>query len=251
MIAIQVNDEEITLADVLTLAKFNERLQFVQDAVDAALVRQMAEELGIEVSEDELQQAADDFRAERRLYDVAATEQWLTEKPLSFDAWGAMIEGQLLACRVRNAVTGKKIEPYFVQHRLDFDRATISRLLVAEEELARELRAQIADEDADFHALARRHSTEAATRPMGGYAGEVKRGELPAALQSAVFGGQPGEIAGPVRTREGWLLVLIEALRPSTLDEPTRAAIEALLYDEWLAARRKAARIRMPVLEEG
>jgi hypothetical protein len=35
------------------------------------------------------------------------------------------------------------------------------------------------------------------------------------------------------------------------LDEPTRAAIEALLFDEWLAARRKAARIRRPLLEEG
>jgi hypothetical protein len=43
---------------------------------------------------------------------------------------------------------------------------------------------------------------------------------------------------------------VIEALRPATLDEPARAAIEALLFDEWLAARRKAARIRLPLLEE-
>src|SRR5439155_10506178 len=106
----------------------------------------------------------------------------------TFDEWGAMLEGQLLARRVRKAVTEKKIGPYFAQHRLDFDRATISRLTVADEELARELRAQIADEDADFHALARKHSTETTTRPMGGYAGEVKRGELPAALQAEVFG---------------------------------------------------------------
>src|SRR5207248_4911465 len=136
----------------------------------------------------------DDFRAERRLFDVAATEQWLAEKQLNFDDWGVMIEGQLLARRVREAVAKKKIEPHFAQHRLDFDRATISRLLVADEELARELRAQIADDEADFHALARRYSIETATRPMGGYAGEVKRGELPAAVQADVFGGQPGEV---------------------------------------------------------
>src|SRR5205823_3598431 len=153
-----------------------------------------------------------------------------------------------LARRVREAVTAKKIEPYFAQHRLDFDRATISRLVVAQEEIARELRAQIADEDADFHALARRYSIETATRPMGGYAGEVKRGELPAALQAEVFGGQAGEVAGPVRIREGWQLVKIEALRPAALDEPVRAAIEALLFEDWLAARRKAARIRVRLL---
>ena len=127
---------------------------------------------------------------------MAATEQWLVENHLTFDEWGAMLEGGLLARRVRKAVTGKKIEPYFAQHRLDFDRATISRLVVAQEGLARELRAQIVDEDAAFHALARRHSTEAATRPMGGYAGEVKRGDLPAALQAEVFGGQPGDVVG-------------------------------------------------------
>jgi parvulin-like peptidyl-prolyl isomerase len=81
---------------------------------------------------------------------------------------------------------------------LHFDKAAISRLVLADEGVARELRAQIVEDGADFHALTREYSIHAETRPAGGYAGLVIRTDMEPALEAAVFGSQPGKIVGPI-----------------------------------------------------
>ena len=53
----------------------------------------------------------------------------------------------------------------------------------------------------------------------------------------------PGEIVGPGRTEEGWTLILVLSFTPACLDEPTRRAIQEILFAEWLAERRRAATI--------
>ena len=153
-----------TLADILDLAKFNDRLQFIQDAVDAALIQQAAKELGIEVSRGRPSRRRMTSRpsapAERGRHRAVADGE-----TAHLDEWASMIEGWLLARRVRDAVTKKKNRavPRPASSRLRPRRRL--PLLAAEEEIARELRAQIADDEADFHALARKHSIETATRP--------------------------------------------------------------------------------------
>src|SRR5436309_614374 len=76
--------------------------------------------------------------------------------------------------------------------------------------LARELLLQITEEGADFHAAARRFSCDPDTRKLGGYAGWARRGSLPPAERAAAFAAAPGAPIGPFRTREGWLLYMVE-----------------------------------------
>jgi parvulin-like peptidyl-prolyl isomerase len=248
--ALQVNGEEISLGSLLRQAKFAGRLEWVQAAVDAALVRQEAAERGITVSAEELQQAADRYRTERSLADSAATHAWLAARHLTVDDWVESLEEELLAAKVRVAVAGGRVEQHFAQHLLTFEWAVISHILVEEEGLAWELMAQIEDDDADFYALARRYSRDAATRHLGGYMGRIRREDLPAALRAAVFGAKPGEAVGPVQTRQGWRLARVEERHPPVLDDAIREQIAAQLWEEWLAARRKNSEIRRPLLED-
>src|SRR6185436_6064562 len=90
--ALLVNDEAISLAAVLRLAKLAGQLKFMQNATDAALIRQTAEQRGITASDDELQQAADEFRLARGLHDVDTLEAWLRARQLSFSDWEASLE---------------------------------------------------------------------------------------------------------------------------------------------------------------
>jgi putative peptide maturation system protein len=234
---------------VLRLAKLNGQLQFVQRAADAALIRQGAEHLDIKVSDDELQQAADEFRMARGLHEVDALETWLMARQLSFDDWEATLEDEVIERKLRTAVTENQIELSFAQHKLSFDAATISHIVVKDMETAKELRAQIIEESADFHKLARQHSLNEATRPAGGYVGKVRRAELEAAAEAAIFGAKPGMVVGPFKTEQGWRLIRVHALSPATLDEATRAEIKARLFDEWLSARRRKARVSIPLLQ--
>lgn len=249
-IALEVNGEEVSLADVLRLAKLRGELQFLMDAVDAALIGQAARERGLSATDDELQQAADDFRITNELHTAEATERWLEEKRLTFEAWESLLERDLIRRKLREALTASKVEQHFVENRLAFDSAELSHLIVQDEGVARELRAQIVEEGADFHALARRYSTDEATRLAGGYAGRVRRTEMEAAVEASVFGAQPGKIIGPIKTDEGWQIIKLESLHPATLDDDLRETLKSELFDEWLSERRRKARINIPLLAE-
>ena len=248
-VALVISDEEVSLYDVLRLAKLNGQVQFVQDAIDAALIRRAAEQRRIQVSDGELQKAADDFRVSRELHDAEATEAWLEVNHLSYTDWEALLEGQIIARKLREVLTAGRVEQYFAEQRLSFDAAAISRLVLSDEGVARELRAQIIEDGADFHVLAREYSVDAATKLSGGYAGLVRRSDIEAVEEAAVFGAKPGVIAGPFKTDDGWELIKIESIHPAVLDDSLRETIKAQLFSEWLSDQRHKTRISIPMLE--
>jgi len=248
-VALEVNGEELSLDDVLLTAKGHGSLQFLQEAIDAAIIRQEAARRAIEVSDDELQSAADEFRAAHELYDIAATEAWLAGRRLTFEDWESFIEGNVLRQKLREAITTDKIEQHFAVNRLAFDSAELSRLVVADEEIARELRAQIVEDGADFYSLAREYSIDASTRPAGGYAGQVKRADMEAVVESSVFGGEPGSVVGPFKLEDGWHLIRIETLHRAELNDGLRETVKEEIFAEWFNERLRKARIKIPVLE--
>ena len=90
--ALEVNGEAVSLADVLRLAKMRGQLRFVEEALDAALIRQAAAGRGITAADEELQQAADDFRAAHGLHTAQATLGWLESRRLTFEDWDRLSE---------------------------------------------------------------------------------------------------------------------------------------------------------------
>jgi len=249
LVALEVNGEEVSLYDVLKLAKLYGTLKFVEDGVTAALIQEGARQRDIKVSDEELQQAADNYRMQNDLHDAETTEAWLQAQKLSYEDWESLLEAQVKEVKLREALTAGSVEQRFTEQRLTLDKAAISRLVLADEGVARELRAQIIEDGADFHALAREHSIHADTRPAGGYAGLINRTDMEPALEAAVFGSQPGKVVGPIKTDDGWELVKVERLAPAELDDEMRETLKTKLFNEWLSEQRRKARIRLPLLE--
>lgn len=248
-IAIEINGESVSLRQLLRFAKWGNESRFIRNASEAVLIRQAALVAGIAVTNEEIQQAADAFRAERELNDQKRTDRWLARHYLSCEEWEAALEDQVIRLKLRDHVVAGRVEKYFAEQRLSFDAATISRIVVKDENVARELRAQVVEDNADFYSLARKHSIDLSTRPAGGYAGLVRRSEMEPAMEAAVFGAQPGNTVGPVKSWSGWHLVKIEAIHLATLDDSLLETIKSLLFEEWLAAKRRSAKISIPLFE--
>jgi putative peptide maturation system protein len=242
VIALRVNGEEIELDDLLDTAKFHGQMAFVDAAIDAALICAAAERMAIEVTDDELQQAADEFRAARKLYKADAMHAWLVSRRLRQEDWEAVLEDGVLRRKVRQKVCAEKIEQHFVENRRALDAAGIAQIVLPDENVARELRAQCVEDQVNFHDLARQF-------PAGRFIGRLRRHQMEPLLAAAIFGAQPGEVAGPVRTNEGWCLALVESLHPATLDEATREEIAETLFQRWLQAERREAKIETPILD--
>jgi peptidyl-prolyl cis-trans isomerase D len=105
------------------------------------------------------------------------------------------------------------------------------------EELARRVRA-----GEDFASLARQYSEDPDSAKRGGDLGEIRRGLLPPALETAVYALKPGEVSAPVRTAYGFHLVKLtdykparrkpfEAVRRELEDRVRRRKAEAEFYD--------------------
>ena len=80
LVALEVNGEAITLPEVLSAAQFRGQLGFLQSIADTALIRQAAAQQGIEVSDEELQAAADQFRTKHELHKAAELLKWLADR---------------------------------------------------------------------------------------------------------------------------------------------------------------------------
>ncbi|MCG8461955.1 MAG: peptidylprolyl isomerase [Holophagales bacterium] len=159
------------------------------------------------------------------------------------------------------SVTDEEIESYYQTHREQYTEAArvrgaviliaVPRDATAEqvaelERKAEQIRARAIESDTDgFGALARRHSDDRASRPLGGSIGWIRRTGRPLKWGEEVVDTlfslkQPGEIGPIARSDEGfWVVQLLERDEPRLRSlESVRAGIERLL----LRARRALLR---------
>lgn len=243
--AFEVSGDTGDWQEVVDYLNARDRLGFLEDVIDHRLAVAGARAAGIAVSDDELQRAADAFREARGLFEAATTLAWLEAHGLTVERFEQVVEEEVLVERLKDRVVAGRIEAFFAENKVRFDAAELSHILVADEGTARELHAQVVEDGAEFAGLARLHSTDRRTGPAGGYLGALRRKQVPAALEAAVFGAKAGEVVGPIRSEEGWHLVRVHAVRRAALDEDTRATIREVLFREWLTEERRRTRARV------
>src|SRR5215468_3338174 len=117
-IAIEINGKSMNLRQLVRFAKGGTDSRFIKNAADALLIRQAALDAGIEVTDEDVQQAADNFRAKRDLCDEKRTQRWLARNHLSQHEWEESLEDEVLRLKLRDHLTTDKVEKYFAEQRL-------------------------------------------------------------------------------------------------------------------------------------
>lgn len=105
----------------------------------------------------------------------------------------------------------------------------------------------------DFAELARTYSSDPATREQGGLLAPMHPGELPPDIDAALLGIEPGEVAGPIRVGDAWLVLKLVERGPSQLPEYEKAKpqLQTRVYAEkmdtarrqWLDGLRKRSHV--------
>ena len=192
------------------------------------LQAQRARQLGIQVSEQELDAAIAGVREENHLSEEML-ERLLREREMTLADYRNELRGQLLLQKLvrqeigsRTTVSDAEIEAYFTEHVGEWrrpERIRVRHLLVplppeatpAEVEEARAkgaaLRARVAG-GADFADLVRAE-TPGAEPGVDPISGEIARGELFPALEEAAFALPVGGVSEPVRGPAGFHLVQV------------------------------------------
>jgi putative peptide maturation system protein len=223
-----------------------EEAPVMQRLLDACLIQEALEKDPVELSAEELQRALDAFRRAHRLYTAEDTRRWMERRGLTHEKLERLVGDEAKIARLRDRIAAGRVDDYFEEHRADFDTARIARMQFPDNESAVRTLRQIRSGELDFCEAAEHLFQTAEERPSGAPAelfAVLRRRHTSPELGAAVFAAAPGDLLGPVRTDEGHAVVRVLSVTPARLDEPTRAAIKKILFEEWLEERRRAARI--------
>ncbi len=220
--------------------------RIIDRLVNVCLIQEALADDPIELSDEELQLAMDGFRRAHRLYSATDTYRWLEQRGMTHAQLEGLVADEATVAKLRDRVTANQVEAYFAAHRANFDTASIARLYCSDQEHSQRTYTQICGGELDFYAAAERHflaSTEHAEPPTSMVFVTVQRGQASTAADEAIFAATPGDVLSPLRVEDGYAIVRVLSFAPACLNQQTHNAIKKLLFDTWLADRRRAATI--------
>jgi Parvulin-like peptidyl-prolyl isomerase len=237
MIMMQLSKSSLDDDEIIGFLKQNlEFKEVYQKILSQKVINQVAEERAITVTAEEIQNQANQQRYEKRLEKAADTLAWLADQMITSDDWEAGIRERLLSEKLAESLFAKDVEKYFIQNRLSFEQVSLYQIIVPYERLARELFYQIEEEEISFYHAAHLYDIDPKRREQCGYEGKLYRWGLKADFAAIVFGSTPGEILTPVKTDQGYHLILVEEFIQAELTPERYQEILQKLFKEWLAS---------------
>ena len=268
---------------VLTLAEFNEyfepirmgcdkeqaqngvtmreaRLGFLLQLVEEMIILRRADELHLNISPQELDEAVRDFQ---KGYPEAGFEYLFLKQAISFEAWKERLKKRLLVEKVIRkdflkevSVTPQEIKDYYDKHWKEWSHGEeiwARQILLPSEDQAKNILKRLQNGD-DFATLARLHSV-APEAQKGGDMGYVVRGQLPKYLEKPLFSLRQGTVSPVIKTAYGYhifkVVEKIQAGEPKINDwiEKIKERIQKkkleVAYGPWLANLRSRYKIRV------
>jgi parvulin-like peptidyl-prolyl isomerase len=237
---VKVDGQAITVDEFIRTLKLSGQYDaLIEQIVRDRLTVQAARKAGVQVSEQEIQDRANQFRRARGLHRAADTNKYLDALHVSLDEFEAFISDSLYQERMLQQVcSDQAVQSYFKLNSPKFDGIEVSHMVLDTEGKAREMISVLSDDPDSFEEMAREHSI-GATRENGGRIGKVLRGALRTDVEAKVFNAAVGEVLGPFVSadRSVFEIFRVDARHPAQLDDATRAEVQRVLREGWLRAR--------------
>lgn len=207
-----------------------------EDWIQAQIIRSVAMERGISVSEDEIQAEADRQRHERQLERASDTLAWLESEAISPEQWEQGMTDHLLRSALAENLFGHEVERIFAENRLNYEQRAIYRLEITDQKLADELFYQIDSGEVSFFEAVYHYEAHDEIRDRCGFEGLRHRWHYSSAQAQVLFTTQAHQILAPIETETGFILFWVGRIIPATLTPEIRATILSELLNQWLAA---------------
>jgi parvulin-like peptidyl-prolyl isomerase len=223
------------------------------DLLLARWVSGEAEDLGIEVSEREVEEELDTIINEQ-FGGQQQFDRFLEQSRFTEEDAAERVRLQLLSTRIQEDVIGaelpdvpdEEVESYYEENVEQFETPEtrdVRQILNPDEAEAQEAFDRLSEDDspANWKRVARQLSTDEATSELGGLRQGVALGQSDPALEEALFSAPEGEVTGPIETGAGFYVFQVDAINEAStqeLDDQTRQQIEQTLASE---AQQEAA----------
>jgi parvulin-like peptidyl-prolyl isomerase len=190
------------------------RNQAVQFLVQREQFELEAEELGIEITDKQVEERLAQikqqyFSGDAKKYEEQLKEQGLTDKQVRTDIRAQILSEKIFEQVTKDVkVTDAQIEKYYADNKEQFSTAEsrdVRHILVKTRAKAQDIRNQIAN-GGDFAALAKQYSTDTGSKENGGKL-TINRGQTVAPFDKQAFDLAKNEVSQPVKTEFGFHLI--------------------------------------------
>lgn len=243
-----IDDKPVSLGQAIRYLQAGRKF----DGFIGEIIRQFVIEAELQAREDlkissaAIEQTVIDFRLERQLTDPKKFQEWLAANGMNYETFHNQVAAGFKLKKLKEEITAPKLQEYFIERKVFLDRVVLSRIIVADKELAEELRSQM-DEGAKFEQLAKEYSLTD-DRVVNGMVGPVSRGTMPDMLRAAIDLASSGDIVGPMCMEERWGLFRVEEFLPATLeDNQLKQSLQDELFEQWLAEKIQRMPIKLQV----
>ncbi len=181
--------------------------------------RAEAEEMGIEITDDDVDKKLDElkkelFQGDEKKFQAALKKEGLTEEQAREEVRDRIVQEKIYEAVTKNVeVTGAEIDDYYEKNKAQFTQPAsrdVRHILVKTKTRADELYADLQD-GASFPALARESSQDTSTAKQGGKLPITNVSTAPP-FDRAAFALDQDQISQPVKTQFGWHI--IQAVSP-------------------------------------
>ena len=250
---------------------YNQRKKVLSEMVEQTLLHQRTKELGLSVTQDDLDGALQDVEKQNNLT-RAQLKQALESQGMKFDDYLDNLRNQILRLKLigrevqsKVEVTNKETREYFRQHIDDYRLAPFVKLsrisfpftaaTTASEKRSLHFQAEDAldrlQSGDDFNAVLAIYKNEKVAE--GGELGTFGKGELTPQFEKAISGLQAGQVSPLLETPQGYLILRVDERSSGGFRkyDQVKGEIEEILrksnteeaFKEWTANLKKNAYI--------
>jgi len=223
--------------DIITYLKKNMQIkELCNNILCKKIIEQAAQERGIKLTAEEIQEEADKLRYENRLVKASDTLAWLADQLIVSDEWEAGIRDSLLSKKLSQSLFNKDVEKYFSENQLDYDQVLLYQIVVPYVQLAQEICYQIEEGELSFYEAAHIYDMDYNRRITCGYEGKFYRWSLKPDIAAVVFSARPGDLLGPLTIDQASYILMVEEFIPAELTPDRHQEILNKMFREWLSA---------------
>jgi parvulin-like peptidyl-prolyl isomerase len=196
------------------------------EAIEGIWIRGEAEELGVEVTE---KQVEDELAAikKQNFPTPAAYKKFLDESNFSQDEVNELVELQIFTKEIQETINGQAPKPsssaiedyYEAEKEAQFTtkESRDVRLILNEDKAEVEAAKKALEKDssaASWKKVAKKYSSDPSSAAKGGLQEGITEEFLKGPLKTAIFDSPTSELAGPVKFEKNWVLVEVVKLTP-------------------------------------
>ena len=218
------------------------RNALVKSLVEQAQFEIAAEEMGITVSDEELDKRLDElkqqfFDGDEEAYQAELEKQGLTEEQVLKDLRSRMLSEKIFEKVTSDVqVSDADVQAYYDENKSQFEQPAsreVRHILVKTKAKADQIHQQL-ENGADFAKLAKQYSQDPSSKASGGKF-TAQKGATVAPFDEVAFTLKTGELSEPVKTQFGWHIIeavgpVVEAATQELAD--VKAQISSTLLDK-------------------